>query len=219
LRRAVLFAGAAALYVAAAWLVRPGFYDGLAAPQYDYVSPPSDLAAFNVQPTSGTGQVASAGGVVTTRDQPVAQAGVRVPPGALSVQTIIEIRPYAPPHPANVKLEGNAYCVTGITPLNAGKSLQVTLLVPPTEPFPTAMYRAASLDGQWSSVGGGVDLNTYLMSAAAPDYGCFAVGYPPPKPNGPGIHGPLLPLVAAVLVAVVVLAGLPAALRRRYNRP
>jgi hypothetical protein len=213
-----LFAGAAALYLAAAWLVRPGFYDGLNGPQYDYVSPPADLAPFNVQPTSGMGEVASAGGVITTRDQPVAQAGIRIPPGALAAQTVIQIKPYPPPHPANVKLEGNAYCVTSTTPLSAGSSVQVTLLLPPNEPFPAAMYRAASLDGPWSSIGGSVDLGTYLMSAHAPDFGCFAVGYPPPKPGGPGISGPLLPWITAVLVAVVVLAGLPMALRRRYNR-
>jgi hypothetical protein len=219
LKRALVFAAASVFYVLAAWAVRPGFYDGLAAPQYDYVAPPPDLAAFNVQPTSGEGKVGPPGGVVATRDQPIAQAGVRMAAGALSAPATIQIKPFKPPQPASVKLEGNAYCISADEPLNAGAKVEVTLLVPPNEPFPTAMYRAESLDGAWTSIGGNVDLNTYLMSAAASAFGCFAVGYPPPKSTGLGIRGSILPLVTAVLIAVVVLAGLPAALRRRYNRP
>ena len=219
MRRALLLAVASALYATAAWAVKPGFYDGPGAPQYDYVSPPADLAPFNVQPTSATGHLGPAGGEVTTRDQPFAQAGVRVPPGALTGQTVIHIKPYAPPHPGTVRLEGNAYCIDADSQLQPGATLGVTLLVPPNEPFPTAMYSAPSLTGDWASIGGNVDLNTYLMSATSRAFGCFAVGYPPPKQNGPGIQGSLLPLVTALLIAIVVLAGLPAALRRRYNRP
>jgi hypothetical protein len=211
-KRASLLAAACALYVLAAWSVRPGFYDCCAAPQYDYVSPPPDLAPYNTAPTSGSGDVGASGGVVTTHDQPIAQAGFRVDSGPAH----IDIQPYAVPHPHGITLEGNVYCVTSDAALG---SVQVILLVPPTEPFPTAMYKAPSLDAPWQSIGGSVDTSTYLMTARAGGAGCFAVGYQTPKHGGPGIGGSLLPLVVAVLIAVVLLAGLPIAVRRRYNRP
>jgi hypothetical protein len=211
-KRAAFLAAACALYVLVAWSVKPGFYDCCAAPQYDYVSPPPDLAPYNTPPTSGSDDVGAAGGVVTTRDQPIAQAAVRVGSGPAH----IEIQPYAVSHPQGITLEGNVYCVASGAALG---SVQLSLLVPPTEPFPSAMYEAPSRDGPWRSIGGSVDLSTYLMSAQAPALGCFAVGYPTPKRGGPGITGSLLPPVVAVLIAIVLLAGLPIAVRRRYNRP
>jgi len=214
----VLLAGACILYAGAAWVVRPGFYEGFPAPNYDYVSPPQDVAPFNIPPTSGSGDVGPSGGVVTTHDQPIAQAGISVPAGALASPTHVDIQPFAPPHPASVTLEGNVYCITAATALNA--PARVTLLVPPTEPFPTAMYLAPDRTGTWTSIGGSVDLSTYLMSASTNSFGCFAVGYPKTK-AGPGldVRGSVLPLVVALLIAVVLLGGLPVALRRRYNRP
>lgn len=212
MKRASLLAAACVLYVLAAWSVRPGFYDGFPTPQYDYVSPPPDLAPTNTSPTSGSGDVGAGGGVVATRDQPIAQAAVRVGSGPAH----IDIQPYAVPHPQGITLEGNVYCFVSDA---AGGPFQVSLLVPPTEPFPSAVYEAPSRDGPWRSIGGSVDLSTYLVSAQASALGCFAVGYPTPKRGGPGISGSLLPLVVAVIIAVVLLAGLPIAVRRRYNRP
>lgn len=218
MRAAWLIAAATALYVLAAWAVKPGFYDGAPTPGYDYVSPPPYLAPGNIQPTSGSGTVGAAGGVVTTKDQPINQAGVRVPAGALPGPATIRIQPYAPPRPGGTTLEGNAYCVTADHPLNSGSSVQVTLLVPANEPFPSAMYRSPSLGGSWVPIGGTVDLTTYLMTATSSDLGCFAVGYATPKQGGPGIRGQLLPLLTAALIVIVVLAGLPLAIRRRLTR-
>jgi hypothetical protein len=101
--------------------------------------------------------------------------------------------------------------------MGPGAKAQVTLLVPAGEPFPSAMYYAPPLHGDWKAIGGTVDLSTYLMSATAPDLGCFAVGYPTPAHGGPGIRGQIVPLVTAVLIAIVVLAGLPIAMRRRSS--
>jgi hypothetical protein len=217
-KRGLLLAGACIFYACAAWVVRPGFYDGFPAPNYDYVSPPQDVAPFNMLPTSGSGDVSPSGGVVTTHDQPIAQAGITVPAGALASPTHVDIKPFAPPRPASVTLEGNVYCITATATPSA--PARVTLLVPPTEPFPTAMYFAADRTGTWSSIGGSVDLSTYLMSASTRSFGCFAVGYPKTK-TGPGldVRGSVLPAVVALLIAVALLGGLPMALRRRYNRP
>ena len=108
-------------------------------------------------------------------------------------------------------------CITADATLS-GRA-QVSLLIPPTQPFPTAMYYAPSLSGPWTSIGGSVDLNTYLMSASASRFGCSAVRYSTPSQQpGPGLRGALLPLAVAILIAVVLLAGLPVAIRRRYNR-
>jgi hypothetical protein len=231
LKREVVLAGAAVLYVAAAWSVKPGFYDGFPAPQYDYVSPPARLASGNVQPTSGSGQLRVganglvSAGFVATHDQPIAQAGLDVPSGALSPPqavnaVMIRINPYVPPKVVpNITLEGNVYCITSNTTFNPGAKGQVTLLVPPAEPFPTAIYYAPSLTGQWTSIGGQVDLATYLMAAPSNNFGCFAVGYPTPKSGGgPTVGGSLLVPIVAILIAVVLLAGLPIATRRRATR-
>ena len=99
---------ACALYVFVAWSVKPGFYDCCAAPQYDYVSPPELLAAGNIPPSSGSGELQVKpdgtvdGGLVATNDQPMPQArvfivgGTLVPP-ANGGPVVIHITPYAPP--------------------------------------------------------------------------------------------------------------------------
>jgi hypothetical protein len=219
-KQAIFLAAACVAYVLAAWSVRPGFYDCCAAIQYDYVSPPPLLAQGNIQPTSGSGTIGPAGGIVTTRDQPSPQAVIDVPKGSIATSTEVKITPYAPTGGVpGVKLEGNVYCVTAGSSLQPAARVQVSLLVPPAEPFPNAMFRSPSLAGSWASIGGKVDLATYFMLASADGFGCFAVGYPKTTPVGPTLRGELLPVVTAVLIAVVVLAGLPTALRRRYNRP
>ena len=133
---------AAALYSLAAWAVRPGFYDGPAAPFYAYVSPPPVLALLNVAPTKGSGVVGVGGGKVTTHDQPIAQAAITIPQRALTGPTPIEITPYAPPSgTGGVSLTGNVYCITAAADL--GGRAGVTLLVPASQPFPSAMYYAS----------------------------------------------------------------------------
>jgi hypothetical protein len=217
-RRAAALAAAAAVYSLAAWSVRPGFYDGPAGPFYAYVSPPPIVAAINVPPTSGSGDVGAAGGDVTTRDQPIAQAGIHIPRGALPGPATIQISPSAPPTAEGVTLTGNVYCITATTELGAAAT--VTLLVPVAQAFPSAMYFAPNREEPaWTSLGGTVDQATYLWSASTARFGCFALGYPTPKPGlGPTLGGSLLPLVTAVLIAAVILAGLPLGLRRRSRR-
>ena len=167
-----------------------------------------------MEPTSGSGTIGPSGGKVATRDQPFAQAEIAVPAGALAATTAVEIIPSAPPPPSDVTLTGNVYCFNAARGLVTGSTATVTLLVPVYQPFPEAIYVQGPHG--WSSIGGSVDQSTYLMSARTTAFGCFATGYKTPKPGaGPTIGGSTLPLLVAVLIAVVVLAGLPLALRRR----
>jgi hypothetical protein len=81
------------------------------------------------------------------------------------------------------------------------------------------MYYSADGQGPWTSLGARIDQATYLVSASTSHLGCFAVGYRTPQASsGPRLGGALLPLVTAILIAVVILAGLPLALRRRSAR-
>ena len=45
--------------------------------------------------------------------------------------------------------------------------------------------------------------------------GCFAVGYPNPKRGGGPTLSGSLPIVVAILIVLVLIAGLPLAVRRR----
>ena len=215
--RALTLGLATTLYVVVAWSVRPGFYDGPVAPNYAYVSPPPIVAPGNVAPTSGSGTLGPAGGSVATRDQPTPQAEMDVPPNGVPVQTQIHITPYAPSRSGAVTLTGNVYCVTATSPLATGAVATVKLLYPVFQAPPDAMYFADASDSPaWSPLGGSLDQSTYLMSARTTAFGCFATGYRTPKPSsGPTIGGALLPVVVAVLITAVLLAGLPLALPRR----
>ena len=226
---------AAALYVAVAWAVPPGFFDGIGGPQYDYVNPPAYQAPINVQPKPGSGTIAvGKGGAVATPDRPVGQAAIFAGAGVLAAPSSggdahIAIQPYdVPANSDGVTLIGNVYCFTADTTLTAGRQARISLLWPVDRPPASAMYRAAQRDAaDWTPVGGSFDPSTYLFDAMTDALGCFALGYPTPKPGqGPSISGSALPVIVAVLVVVVVLAGLPGVLRRRlerrarpYNRP
>src|SRR6185312_1750682 len=62
-RRAGMLAAAAAVYVVAAWLVAPGFYDGFGPQQpYNWVCPPPQ-AGSNLKPSSGHLHINVIGGV------------------------------------------------------------------------------------------------------------------------------------------------------------
>ena len=217
MKAGLLLAAAAALYAVAAWSVKPGLYDCCAAPNYDYVSPPPLLEPGNVKPTSGSATVGSSGGVVTTRDQPNPQATIQIPADALEAPAAIGIKAFAPLRASGeLTITGNVYCITSSSALNPGTEALVRLAVPPYQPFPTAMYRSKDLDGPWTSLPTQFDQGTYFMSAKTAAFGCFAVGYKTPTASSaPRIGGGFLPIVTAALIAIVLLIGLPFAIRRR----
>lgn len=224
MRRAAAVAAAAAIYALVAWPVPPGFFDGIGPPQYAYVNPPSYLAATNVEPTSGTATIkAGAGGVVRTRDQPLAQAVITFQGGDLTTPSTggtvkVQVVPFdVPTHVPRITLIGNAYCVDTPAGLAPGHRFAVQLMWPADKAPASAMYLAAAHDAiDWKSLGGTYDPASFYVQATADSLGCFALGYPTPKPGtAPVLSGSLLPLVVAGLIAIVILAGLPAALRRR----
>ena len=207
----------------------PGFYDGFGEPQYHYVKPPPQDASSNTPPKPGAGTLqagpdgAVAEGVVATRDQPLAQAAVYIPAGTLVVSppggtVTVDITPYAATtdSPKTTTVVGNAYCITANATFVAGKRANVALMWPADQPMPSHVYSGPQPAGPWSSLGGEPDYSTFVLVAPAASFGCFAVGYPTPKPGaGPTVGGSILPLVTAGAIVLVLLAGIPLGLRRR----
>src|SRR5262245_32406343 len=227
-RRAALLSLAAAAYAVAAWSVTPGFYDGIAPPQpYRWVSPPPQLKASNQQPLSGhsTVRVASNGkvdpGSIFTQDGQASIAftpGVFVPPADRSPVTI-DIKPVTTfPDPGGVHLSTNVYCVTSTSPLVSGQQVLVTLQYSDQLPAPSDVYQSQN-DGPWQKIGNTGSAAPFYISARASSLGCFAGGYAAnagQTAQGARVSGgQTLPIVVALAILVVVLAGIPLAVLRR----
>jgi hypothetical protein len=81
------------------------------------------------------------------------------------------------------------------------------------------MYAAPARGGPWTAIGGKFDLNSYQTTSPFGAFGCFAVGYAvPQRGRQPTIGGSILPAVTAIAIAIVLLAGLPLAMRLRLRR-
>lgn len=227
-RRALLLAAAAAFYVLAAWAVVPGFYDGF-GPQapYHWVSPPPKFKSGN-QPPQAVQQsirVASNGVVdpanVITAD---GQASINTVPGAFVTPpdrspVSVSIRPVADfPDPGGTHLATNVYCVTSTSPLAPGKDVLLTLTYSDQVPAPSDVYEYQG-SGPWRKLGSTGAAAPFSITARATSLGCFAGGYPAgakASPSGITIGGgQTLPIVVAVAIIIVVLAGIPLAVLRR----
>jgi hypothetical protein len=227
-RPLVLLAGAATLYLVAAWSVAPGFYDGF-GPQapYRWVSPPPQFKDSNQPPQSGQGtaRVASTGvvdpGTVFTQD---GQASISFVPGAFVTPAdrspvSLTIRPVADfPDPGGVHLATNVYCISSTAPLAPGKDVLVTLTFSDQLPAPSDIYEYQG-SGPWTKVGSTGAAAPFSISARATSIGCYAGGYPASaKKSAGGVRvggGQTLPVLVAVAILVVVLAGIPLAIVRR----
>ena len=227
--RALLLLGAAAgLYVAAAWSVAPGFYDGF-GPQapYRWVSPAPQFKNSNQPPQPGHGTAAVAGngqvnpGSAFTQD---GQASISWVPGAFVAPSdnspvVIDTKPVASyPDPGNVHLATNVYCITSSSPLAPGKDVLVTLTFSDQLPAPTDVYEYQD-NAPWRNIGNTGSAAPFSISARATSLGCFAGGYPAnAKQTSSGVKvggGQTLPIVIAAGILVVVLAGIPLAILRR----
>jgi hypothetical protein len=232
LRRPLLLLSlAAGLYVAAAWTVAPGFYDGF-GPQapYRWVSPPPQFKSANQPPLSGQAAIrVNSGGVVDagsvfTQD---GQASLSVVPGAFETPpdrsaVAVTIKPVASyPNPGNVHLATNVYCMTSSAPVAAGKDVLVTLTFSDQLPAPSAVYEYQG-GGPWQNIGSTGTAAPFSISVRATRLGCFAGGYPAnAKQTASGARvggGQTLPILIAVAILAVVLAGVPLALVRRRGR-
>lgn len=232
MKRGVPLALAAAAYVAVAWVVQPGFFDGIAPPApYRWVSPPPQFQSSNQPPLPGHGtlKVASNGvvdpGTIFTGD---GQASISFVPGSFEAPPdrspiSVEIRPTANfPQPSGITLVTNVYCFTASAPLSSGKQALITLRLSDQMPTPSTVYGYRD-QGPWEDVGSTGSAAAFSISTRTSWLGCFAAGYPSNvRQTAQGARlggGQALPIVVAGAIVVVILAGLPLALLRRRGSP
>ncbi len=223
MRRPGFLVAAALLYLLAAWMVAPGFYDGFGPPQpYNWTCPPPQAGA-NVKPSSGHLDIKVTNGVsepssAFTED---GQVVISFLPGifdAAGKTTIsIDIVPLPScPQPPGIRFVTNIYQITASANLKQQASL--TLRYSNLEPDPSDVYQASDPGGPWKTIGRNDQAAPFTVDTKASSFGYFAAGYstasPPPGSVTLG-GGQTLPIVVAALIVIVVLAGLPLAVFRR----
>jgi hypothetical protein len=219
-KRPVLLAAAASLYLMAAWLVAPGFYDGFAPQPYNWTSPPPQAVAGNLPPRSGhlvikvIDGVSDANSAFTEDGQMV----IGFLPGAFDVtgktSVTVDIKPESTfPTPTGLHFATNVYLVTADAPLvmPANLVLKYSDLVP----APSNVYLATGADAPWTSIGG-ADTGAFAIQTKTSKLGYFAAGYPGNATSRTSSGASqLLPIAVAVLILGVVIAGIPLAVLRR----
>jgi hypothetical protein len=224
--RAAVLAIAAAAYGLAAWAVAPGFYDGIAPPApYRWVSPPPQFRVSNQPPQPAHHAVRVTNGRVDpasvfTGD---GQAAISFAAGAFTAPAdgspvTIDITPEAAfPDPGDTHLATNVYCATSSSPLAPGKEVLVTLQYSDQLPAPADVYGYQG-GGPWRKIGNTGSAAPFYIAARSTSLGCFAGGYPKnanQTAQGARLGGQTLPIVLALAILVVVLAGIPLAVLRR----
>lgn len=224
MNRIALLGAAGITYLFAAWMVAPGFYDGFGptAP-YNFTCPPPQAGA-NQPPASGHLDIQVNGGV-SDANSAFAKDGqivIGFLPGAFDAAgktTIsVDIVPVPTcPQPTGIRFVTNIYHITASASLV--KDANLTMLYSNLEPDPSAIYYATSPDGPWTSIGASPQAQMWTTWTRTGKFGYFAAGYPSASPApGPTIGGgQTLPIVVAVLIIIVVLAGLPLAVIRRRS--
>lgn len=234
MRRAALLAAAVALYAVAAWMVAPGFYDGFGPPQpYNWTCPPPQAGA-NTKPSAGhldmkvIGGVSDANSAFSNDGQVVIGflPGAFDPTGKTTISVDITPLPTCP-QPPGIRFVTNVYEITASAPLAdpTKKVPNVVLRYSNLEPAPSDVYFASDPGGPWKSIKVAQQAQPFTIVTSAPSFffGYYAAGYPsasaPPGAVTVGGGNQTLPIIVAVLIALVVLAGIPLAiLRRRQSR-
>jgi hypothetical protein len=227
-RRAGLLAAAVAAYAVAAWMVAPGFYDGFGPPQpYNWTCPPPQAGA-NTKPSAGHLDIKVVGGISDAnsaydRD---GQIVIGFLPGAFDstgkTTISVDVTPLPTcPQPPGIQFVTNVYQVTASAAL--AKSANLVLRFSNLEPAPTDVYYASDPAGPWKSIGAAQQAQPFTIVTSTKSFGYFAAGYasasPPPGAVSVGGGNQTLPIIVAVLIVLVVLAGIPLAiLRRRQSR-
>ena len=221
----MLLAAAVVTYVVAAWMVAPGFYDGFGPPlPYNWTCPPPNAGA-NQKPSSGHVDIKVIGGVSDANSafSNDGQIVIGFLPGAFDsagkASISVDITPLSTcPQPPGVRLVTNVYHVTASAPLVPGKAANVVLRYSNLLPPPSDLYLAPDPGGQWTSVGAARDSQPFTINTRATSLGYFAAGYPltSPPPRAMRVGGSqVLPIVVAILIGLVLLAGIPLAMLRR----
>ena len=219
MRRQVLLASAAAVYLVAAWMVAPGFYDGFAPQPYNWTSPPPQAVSGNIPPRSGhlvikvLGGVSDANSAFTEDGQVVIGFNFGVFDATGKTSIIVDIKPESTfPAPTGLHFATNVYLITADAPLikDANLVLRYSELVP----APSTIYQADA-SGPWKSIGG-ADTQSFAIQATPTKLGYFAAGYPANATSRTSSGASqLLPIAVAVLILGVVVAGIPLAVVRR----
>ena len=227
MKRASLLAAAALTYSIAAWMVAPGFYDGFGPPQpYNWTCPPPQAGA-NLKPSSGHLDIKVIGGVSDANSafSNDGQIVIGFLPGAFDAAgkttVSVDITPLPTcPSPPGIRFVTNVYQITASAPLL--KPAPLALRFSNLEPAPSVIYFAKDPAGPWKSIGATQQAQPFTIDMSTTAFGYFAAGYPSASPPPGAVSvggGQALPIIVAVLIALVVLAGLPlAVLRRRRGR-
>jgi hypothetical protein len=230
-KRPLLIAAAASIYLVAAWMVTPGFYDGIAPTQpYNWVCPPP-IAGANSGVTASSGHLVinvidgtSDANTAFTAD---GQMSVSFLPGAFQAagktQVTVDITPVSPcPNPPDLHFTTNVYQVTADAPLiqvppttTQCQPACVAMLYSNLVPAPSFVYLADSPNGPWKNISG-TENQPLVIRADTNQLGYFAAGYPANavNKNSPA-SSQLLPIAVAVLIVGVLIAGIPLAILRR----
>ncbi|MFI5282107.1 MAG: hypothetical protein ACHQ0J_03150 [Candidatus Dormibacterales bacterium] len=223
MRRSAVVALAAAVYLVAAWMVAPGFYDGFAPPApYNWTCPPPQIGANN-PPSSGHVDIKVIAGA-SDADSAFTDDGqivVGFLPGAFDVTgktgISVDITPLKTcPQPAGIRFDTNVYQITATAPLV--KDSNLVMRYSNLTAVPSDIYFATDPAGPWSKLVVAQQSQPYTLDTTTRQFGYFGAGEPLSSASpGPTVVGgsQLLPIVVGVLVAIVVLAGLPVALLRR----
>jgi hypothetical protein len=230
-KRPILIGAAAGVYLLTAWMVAPGFYDGIAPQQpYNWVCTPP-IAGANSGVAAAPGHlvvkvidgVSDAGSAFTDDGQVV----LSFLPGAFQAtgktQVTIDITPVSPcPNPPDLHFSTNVYVITADAPLvnNSAASLPcqpacLGMRYSNLIPAPSFIYLAAAANGPWKNIGGS-ESQQFVIRTTTNQLGYFAAGYPANATiKGSGGTSQLLPIAVAVLIVGVLVAGIPLAMIRR----
>lgn len=228
MRRVALLGIAAVLYAVAAWMVAPGFYDGFGPPQpYNFTCPPPQ-AGSNTKPSSGHLEIKVIGGVSDANSAFTddGQLVMGFLPGAFmaggKTSITVDIKPLGTcPTPSGIRFVTNVYQVSADATIDSSKPANLVLRFSNLVPNPSTVYTASDPNGPWTT------LTTqpgqpFTVETRTATLGYFAAGYPAgsPPPGSVTVGGSqVLPIIVAILIVVVVLAGLPiAVIRRRRAR-
>ncbi len=226
MKRTALLAAAAVVYLVAAWMVAPGFYDGFAPPQpYNFVCPPPQAGA-NSPPASGHLVIKVVNGV-SDADSAFTDDGqvvIGFLPGSFDVTgkttVTVDITPVSPcPNPPGLHFSTNTYHITADAPLV--KSATLVMRYSNLVVDPSFVYRADNPNGPWTNIGASAQAQIWTIDTKTDKLGYFAAGYPSNSVSkgGGGASSQILPVTIALLILAVLVGGIPLTiLRRRQAR-
>jgi hypothetical protein len=210
-------------------MVAPGFYDGFGPQQpYHWTCPPS-AAGANVKPLSGHAVIKVIGGVsdansAFTDDGQIVlgflPGAFAVAPGQTTISVDIVPLPSCP-QPPGIGFVTNVYYATATATL--AKPANVVMLYSNLVPAPSAIYSAQDPNGLWTSLGAAREAMPYTITTTTRSFGYFGAGYPVSSAASGAVRigggSQVLPIVVAILIGLVLVAGIPlAAMRRRRAR-